>query len=708
MEPKEYRLAAVMFTDIVGFSRMMEDDEVATLELLTYHNRLLSEKIEAHRGRVIKTIGDAFLAEFSSCLDAVNCAVAIQDGLAADARQGHEKAKLLHLRIGVHVGDVFFFENDALGDGVNVASRLQGIAAQDTVWISEDVYRLTRHRLSQAPQRQGEVTLKNIKRDVAVYELSTERAEAGGAGSVREKPAGAEASKGRASGGGAADRATVEESSHSDQGASQEGVTPQEIKRHVLREIKAAGRRLSVSEARMKLPEEYAAQPVAGEILEQLGRKGILTSSQRIGAAGAAGAEEMEAGPELQPSPAPEAKSSVPQPPASRGDADQDDVTETAWDRVLEMAPAHGPATFPEDPLLQDYVAQTRESVRRARKGLTVHGSIYGALVLLWISIWASGGGGFPWFLIPALAWGIGLSTHVDSFLRRKLECHELDSIRNLNREHVRLLRQLARERASFRGHLVPTAATSLLLATINLITLTPPWSLIPIAVMGATVLGRISSYREAKSRIVKQLKRVGAHVAGALDGGSRKGAKQVALSEDMSATEKAEELGKAIQAQIKRKGGDRQVIGEEFLPVLSDFMSRVHELEVRRREIAGILQQISSEGLRSDLEELHQRRENATNEQVAAEYDRSIAQIERQQSSYRKLRNEQEMLRLRLNSAVSSLKQLHLDLARVNTLQSSDDAASVSMIRAKSREISDYLADVRAAQSELGQAELE
>jgi adenylate cyclase len=106
MDPKEYRLAAIMFTDIVGFSRMMEENEKATLKLLEYHNEIVQKHTEELRGSVIKTIGDAFLIDFPNTVNAVNCAVRIQQDLEERNRNNPEFT--LVLRIGVHLGDIYF------------------------------------------------------------------------------------------------------------------------------------------------------------------------------------------------------------------------------------------------------------------------------------------------------------------------------------------------------------------------------------------------------------------------------------------------------------------------------------------------------------------------------------------------------------------------------------------------------------------------
>src|SRR5262245_12530839 len=134
------RLAAIMFTDIVGFSRQMGADETRMLRLLDIHNQIIQQAASEHHGTVIKTVGDAFLVDFPSVVHAVQCAQQIQTQL-----QTHNTAKAsaeqIHVRIGIHLGDIVQREGDVFGDGVNIASRLQGLAEPDTVCISDVVYR---------------------------------------------------------------------------------------------------------------------------------------------------------------------------------------------------------------------------------------------------------------------------------------------------------------------------------------------------------------------------------------------------------------------------------------------------------------------------------------------------------------------------------------------------------------------------------------
>src|SRR2546425_11638583 len=117
VQAENRRLAAIMFTDIVGFSRQMGADEARTLRLLAVHNQVIQQAVIAHKGAVIKTVGDAFLVDFPSVVNAVQCAQQVQTQLRTH-NAGKESTEQIHVRIGIHLGDVVQQEGDVFGDGV--------------------------------------------------------------------------------------------------------------------------------------------------------------------------------------------------------------------------------------------------------------------------------------------------------------------------------------------------------------------------------------------------------------------------------------------------------------------------------------------------------------------------------------------------------------------------------------------------------------
>ena len=166
------RLAAILAADVVGYSRLMGQDEQGTLERLKAHRKELVEPLLAeHRGRIVNLAGDGALCEFASVVEAVACAVAIQAGMA-----GREldlpAAERIRFRIGVNVGDVIVEGEDIYGDGVNVAARLEGVAEPGGVCVSGKVYDEVRGKLDLGFEDLGELALKNIARPVRAWRVA--------------------------------------------------------------------------------------------------------------------------------------------------------------------------------------------------------------------------------------------------------------------------------------------------------------------------------------------------------------------------------------------------------------------------------------------------------------------------------------------------------------------------------------------------------
>jgi len=165
--PSSRRLAAIMFTDIVGYSALTQRNESAALRLLTEHNILIRAALVAHAGREIKTVGDAFLAEFNSALEAARCAIRIQRDI--DNRNNARDDIPIEVRIGIHLGDVVYRENDVFGDGVNIAARVQSTAGSGEIRLSEDVARQIGNKIEYPLIDLGPIALKNIVQEIRIF-----------------------------------------------------------------------------------------------------------------------------------------------------------------------------------------------------------------------------------------------------------------------------------------------------------------------------------------------------------------------------------------------------------------------------------------------------------------------------------------------------------------------------------------------------------
>lgn len=167
------KLSAVLFSDIHGYSRLMQSDEKATLELLEEHNRLLFPIIESKNGKVIKTIGDAILAVFDSCTMAMLAAIEMQEAIKSRAAQISE-SQTFRIRIGIHLGEIIFKGEDIFGNGVNIAARLQPLADPGGICISHALYEQIQSLHDKNIIKVGAVNLKNISDPVVIYRLQVD------------------------------------------------------------------------------------------------------------------------------------------------------------------------------------------------------------------------------------------------------------------------------------------------------------------------------------------------------------------------------------------------------------------------------------------------------------------------------------------------------------------------------------------------------
>src|SRR6202171_4373028 len=169
----ERRLSAILAADVASYSRLMSIDEVGTARILREHRAVADALVATHGGRIVKTTGDGLLLEFSSVVDAVECAVAVQ-AVMAERNEGIPQDRRMLFRIGINLGDILIQGDDILGDGVNVAARLEGIAEPGGICISSSAYDQVRGKVGVEFADMGGQNLKNIARPVRVYAVVRE------------------------------------------------------------------------------------------------------------------------------------------------------------------------------------------------------------------------------------------------------------------------------------------------------------------------------------------------------------------------------------------------------------------------------------------------------------------------------------------------------------------------------------------------------
>jgi hypothetical protein len=221
---------------------------------------------------------------------------------------------------------------------------------------------------------------------------------------------------------------------------------------------------------------------------------------------------------------------------------------------------------------------------------------------------------------------------------------------------------------------------------------------------MSIGLLSHLPAYKSRERRLLKRLRDLGARIGGILGGKGkvdRSGEGQRALPLSGPAAE-AEQVRQRVLSAIHAMPEDTP-LGDDFEPLLEKYVEQIKLLDQKHRELTTIMNGIPVADLERDLLVLQRRRSEEQSEKVLAEYDRSIMQIQKQQASFGELRNEQEIIRLRLSSSLNQIKQLEIDLARMRSMAAGgEEAASLTMLRDKSRELSQYLDDLSAGYQEL------
>lgn len=166
------KLTTILAADVVGYSRLMTEDEEGTLRTFRTYSAVINRLVDKHGGRIFNTAGDAVLAEFSSAVEGVRCAISIQEDLGTRNSELPEDRRLM-LRIGINVGDVMINGNDLMGDGVNVAARLEGLAEPGGVCISSSTFEQVKNKLSIGFQDLGPQEVKNIPYPVGAFQVTT-------------------------------------------------------------------------------------------------------------------------------------------------------------------------------------------------------------------------------------------------------------------------------------------------------------------------------------------------------------------------------------------------------------------------------------------------------------------------------------------------------------------------------------------------------
>ncbi len=739
MEQKDYRLAAIMYTDIVGFSRMMEKNESGTLELLRLHNRIVVDAAARRHGTVIKTIGDAFLVDFRNTVEALQCAMEIQDAVYAHNKT--EGAQLLLMRIGVHLGDIYFFENDALGEGINIASRLQSLAKPGCICFSQDVYNQVLNKIDFQAEKLGKVSLKNITKEIHAYEIASPNIEfdpehakprAGfKPGLAEELPPPAPAAApppGKPAGAG----------------------DMEEIRRAILEETRLLGRRMTVGEALAK----HGGRGVeAAEVIAELAEKNLLVKRQSGSSQGGSdmarsigkGVEEILRAIETGVNAFQESnrKGSASQ-AAGHATGDQvsakieramakveravegagarmsekqaikaelqkhsQQVATGKWDAELKDSEYFKPGSEEIETDFDRYRDKVEDKARKSSAGFLGNlFSFVGVNAFLWfLAFKAPGGFGWLSVVVPIVtaSWANGILGNLAALLRGKAKVRELERMPELEGEGLETYKKLNRVRDSMAMHLASVISVPALLFTINLVTSTAfLWAVIPSGIMALSFIGHLSSFPVTVRGLERKLFRllgVSSWKELFSFGRSRRSAGKAAGAYAHIYAEAAAARDEIVKAIRAGKGDDE--FGKDMIPTLDRYVEQVKLLTHSVNEIDGIVASIPTADLAKDREALLVRMKDDLSPNLRDEYRRSVSEIEKQEKACKDLEDQREVLRLRLNSSVNALKQIKIDMARLKALPEAGEQKAIGEIRQKAADLAGYLDDLKVGYEE-------
>jgi class 3 adenylate cyclase len=334
-----------------------------------------------------------------------------------------------------------------------------------------------------------------------------------------------------------------------------------------------------------------------------------------------------------------------------------------------------------------------REAARTAafRAQLAAFSAVGALLLVVWFVTTPFG---HPWFLYPIGAWAIGIAHHYVAVRRRRSQSREMAAL--LTAEQRRTLRRLHRTESGFAQHLTAFVSVTAFLFMVNMITSsTFPWFVFPAAGWTVGLVSHHLFYRVRRRSLLERLRRLGlarGELAGVHGSSSSAGRFGPLVDE-------AHRIKESLVRQIQASEPLRSRFAAELVPLLDRYLGQIDVLNERSCELDGLLDTLSEEQIDSEVERLRSRREAARSASVRAEYDKTLEQHAQQRESLVDLRNQQEVLDLRIRGSVLALKRIEMDVARMKGLETS---AVMTSLKEKSDDLSRYLEDLRAGYSEL------
>lgn len=715
MDNQEFKLSAILSIDIPDLSFSDEGDENAgSIEAC---HRLIEAVSLSHKGNLIKAIGDSFILSFDNCQDAVKCATDIARRLSSAPASTRPPSPQLRARMGIHLGDVRFFEKNVFGDAVDIASALQSAARPGSICVSAEVLSLVREKIALDASLLSGQRHKTLPAGIKAYEIQS--APASEADLSPSRPESVE-----------------------------KGPTLEEIRKAILEEIRVQGRRLTVDEAMRKFG-WYGVE--ATEVIASLAESGILIGKaagdraswdyyRRKEAPGYASAnaagdlgKSIETAihsivSEIERAVETGGKGNPQRPGESSGTGlhfrfDKDSFKESAMnfkevgreirrqvresrhaERKGERRSGRGASASRGSALstaaFDRYQADLSKKAGKLGKGIV--GGIISFLVVnagLWY-LNLNYSKGFPWAAIVSVFWGFGLVDSVFSAIRISRQAREAEALADLDDAQTKELKGIHRERDSIGKHFISTLSIPSALWLVNMAT-DPgnPWFIIPSAILAATFVIHFITYAAtAPGRSRRFFGKLGirGNRRGLEEARKKREAATVGLGAYADVYREAQDSAADIESSLASSDPSEAA---EMKPQLEGYLSQVLLLAKTANELDTIIGEIPMEALKKDKASLTAKLETSK-EGMRSEYEGSIKEIEKQEESFKALAEQREVIDLRLRSSVSQLQQLKMDLARAKAADTETDTgrreSALSSIRARSEELSRYIDDLK------------
>ncbi|MFW6253173.1 MAG: 2TM domain-containing protein [bacterium] len=382
---------------------------------------------------------------------------------------------------------------------------------------------------------------------------------------------------------------------------------------------------------------------------------------------------------------------------------------EEQWDLILREEHA---GDLPEW-IVEAYRSQAQELAQRSSLSTLKHIGIYLAVNTGLTAIWITSGVSFPWVVFPAFGWLMGLSSDIASTICRRRHADVLTGSKRPSARHLPLLR--SRQKAE-RKHLKDAIVNPFIilgLTVFNVVSSSFPWAVFPGVILGIAALGSVVSLRKQQRDTATRLAQAGYEIEAKKPWWRRifgssptPDTVSIAAPQDNTTRSKARVLASEIRAQLQRIGGSSDTHGE-ISETVDECARVVEELEQKHRELSELLTELDRDDLDRERAELTRQLASTSDHVLAGEYSNAIAGIDRQLSGIQVLQREREVVSLRLQSALGSLKQLRVDLARIQHAGSAEELSAAREIDERTREMSAYLRDLGAAYQDMNTKEL-